>query len=372
MITTIRGIDILNDKALELMLEDDLVISIKDIAPSVDLPFILPGGLIDTQVNGFLGFDYSDPDLKEESIEMISKSLLKEGTFQHFATIVTRPEEIILRNIERILNARNRSELVKKCITGIHIEGNFISSVDGPRGAHDRRFVRKASIDEFDRWYEHSKGLLKCITVGAEVEGIVELIKHAVSCGVTVALGHTGACKKDIERAVEAGASVSTHLGNGIWQSIDRFENPLWAQMRNTNLTASVIADKCHVTPDLLWIISRCKETDKTILVSDLAPCAGLEKGRHKWGSLDVEIVDDLSVRLAGTPFLAGAGSCLFNDVFNYSECTGVSLQKAFRMATINPARQYKLDLSRLKFEVGTRAEFVVFDNNAHIKCIYA
>ena len=304
----------------------------------------IPYGMIDTQVNGYLGYDYSDPAFEASWTEKICSSLVRKGTLQHFATIVTRPEDVILRNIDLIVKAVDESETVKKCLTGIHIEGNFISSQDGPRGAHDGRYVRDADIREFDRWFEHSCGLLKYITIGAEAEGAVELIEHAISCGVTVALGHTGATSEQIRRAVDAGASVSTHLGNGIHQALDRFENPLWSQLREDRLTAGVIADLCHVTPDLLWIISRCKKPENIILVSDLAPCAGLPEGRLKWGSMDVEIVRDGSVRLAGTPYLAGAGSELLKDVFNWSKATGKSIQSAIDSATVIPIRKYGLE----------------------------
>lgn len=304
----------------------------------------IPYGMIDTQVNGYLGYDYSDPAFEASWAEKICLALVKKGTLQHFATIVTRPEDVILRNIDLIVQAVKESETVRKCLTGIHIEGNYISSQDGPRGAHDRRYVRAADKGEFDRWLEHSCGLLKYITIGAEAEGAVELIEHAVSCGVTVALGHTGATSEQIRRAVDAGASVSTHLGNGISSTLDRFDNPLWPQLRDDRLTAGVIADLCHVTPDLLWIISRCKKPENIILVSDLAPCAGLPKGRLKWGSLDVEITSDGSVRLAGTPYLAGAGSVLLKDVFNWAKATGVSLKNAIDSATVIPIRKYGLE----------------------------
>ncbi len=371
MDSVIRGFNILEEKAVELTVQDGIISKIKEIPESQNLPFLCPGGVIDTQVNGYLGHDYSSPDFKWEEAEEICKALIEEGTLQHFATIVTRPQETILRNIKAIVKARENSDLVRRSLTGIHIEGNFISDLDGPRGAHDKRYVRKASIEEFDQWLSASDGLLKYITVGAESEDVISLIKHAVSCGVVASLGHTGATKKQIDQAVEAGASVSTHLGNGIWQSLDRFENPIWAQLRNPKLTASIIADLCHVTPDLLWIISRCKDSSHIILVSDLAPCAGLPKGRLKWGDMDVEIVEDKSVRLAGTPFLAGAGSPLFKDVFNFSNCTSLSLSDSFKLATINPCETYNLDKSRLTLKEGKRAEFVLFDKDGGLKTVY-
>lgn len=371
MDAVISAINILDNKALELTLDKGVISSVKPVDPKPGMIYICPGGMIDTQVNGYLGLDYSDPLFSYESVWNICNALAKTGTLQHFATIVTRPHKTILRNIDCIVEARRSSKTVRNALTGIHIEGNYISSKDGPRGAHDKKYVRRASIEEFDQYLKHSEGLLKCITVGAEAEGVIDLIKHAVSCGVVVALGHTGAKAEQIDVAVEAGASVSTHLGNGNYQAIDRFSNPLWPQLRNDNLTASVIADLCHVNPDLLWIISRCKDTSHIILVSDLAPCAGLPKGRLKWGKMKVEIVDDGSVRLAGTPYLAGAGSSLFKDVFNFAKYTGLPLDKAFRPATENPVKTYSLDSSRLSIKEGQSADFILFDRDGNLKSVY-
>jgi len=371
MDAVISAINVLNNQAIEITLDKGLISGVSKTDPKPGMPYVCPGGMIDTQVNGYLGLDYSDPNFNYESVYNICNALAKTGTLQHFATIVTRPHKTILRNIDYIMEARRSSATVRNALTGIHIEGNYISEKDGPRGAHDRKYVRKASIGELDQYLKHSDGLLKCITVGAEVEGILELIRYAVSCGIVVALGHTGATRAQIEAAVEAGARVATHLGNGNYQAIDRFDNPLWPLIRNERVTASVIADLCHVTPELLWIISRCKDSSKIVLVSDLAPCAGLPMGKLKWGKMKVEIVADGSVRLAGTPYLAGAGSSLFKDVFNFAKVAGMDMQTAFRLATENPVNTYYLDSARLQLGVGQSADFILFDAQGNLGSVY-
>ena len=360
--------NILDGRAYQLTVSDGIISELKEIPLEDGLPLVVPGGLVDTQVNGYLGHDYSDPAITTADMEKISLELARRGTLRHFATIVTRPEQTILSCIDAIVKACNESEVVKNGLAGIHIEGNYISRLDGPRGAHDLEYVRPASIEEFDRWYEHARGLLRYITVGAEAEGVIPLIEHAVSKGVVVALGHTGASAAQIDAAVQAGARVATHVGNGIFQLLDRFENPLWPQLRNSGLAAGVIVDGCHVTPDLVWIISRCKDPESIILVSDLIACAGLPKGRMKWGNMDVEIVADGSVRLAGTPYLAGAGSHLLNNVYNYSVFTGKPLSQAFRAATLNPIKMYGLDEKLTVLQKNRPADFVVSDGPVVVK----
>jgi len=321
----------------------------------------IPGGLIDTQVNGYLGHDYSAQNFSMDEALTISLELGKLGTLQHFPTIVTRPQDTIVQNIKEIVKATHEYPQARDSITGIHVEGPFISKETGPRGAHDPLSVRPASIPEFDQWLEVSEGLLKLITLAPEAPGAIKLIDHAVKHGVVCAIGHSGASKNQIDEAFEAGASVSTHLGNGVYRQLDRFSNPVWPQLTNTKNTITIIADGVHVSPDLVHIFSMCKDDNHTILISDLAPVAGLKEKNLKWGNIAVDIADDGSIRLSGTPYLAGAGSSLLRNLLNYCRFTGKSLSSAVRMATINPIRTYGLDAQRVCLTQGKPVEMVMF-----------
>ena len=369
------ALNVLDGKGYEIRVEDGIIADLRECPDVPEGRFICPGGLIDTQVNGAVGFNYSGEDLDVNQVRLICEDLAKHGTLQHFATIITRPEELILRNLDVIVKAVEEDEFVRRSITGIHIEGNFISRLDGPRGAHDLRYVRDADIAEFDRWKEHARGLLKYITIGAEANGAEQLIRHAVSKGVAVAIGHTGATREQIDRAVDAGATLSTHLGNGIFAKLDRFENPIWPQLRNNGLTTGLIADGDHVTPDLVWVISRCKDSDHIILVSDLHHCAGLPPGRRQDGPLEIDIVKDGAVRVAGTPYLAGAGVHLLRCIWNYSHFTGTALKTSFRLGTANPIRKYSLNPERAELRKDQKAEFITFtesENGFELNSVFA
>ncbi len=370
-----KGLNVLDNKSYSIAVDNGVITDLEECNDAPKNSFICPGGLIDTQVNGCLGYSYTSEDLSVDQIRQICDELSRQGTLQHFATIVTGPEEVILRNLDMLTQAIEKHQSVRRNITGIHIEGNFISRLDGPRGAHDLRYVRDASIAEFDRWYEHSRGLLKYITIGAEANRAIDLIRHATAKGVNVAIGHSGATREQIDRAVEAGARLSTHLGNGVFAKLDRFENPIWPQLRNENLTTGLIADGDHVTPDLVWVISRCKDSDHIILVSDLHSCAGLPPGRRKEGPLEIEIVEDGAVRVAGTPFLAGAGVHLLRCVYKYARFSKTDPVAAFKLATLNPIRQYGLDPSRARLQKGQKAEFIAFEEangRYNLKAVFA
>ena len=373
------GLNVFDRKCYRIRVDEGVISAIEvlgNIKKKDVKTLICPGGLVDTQVNGYLGIDYSDPSLKAEDCDIICKELVKKGTFQHFATIVTRPQNVILDSIDKIIKRRKECRLVERAITGIHIEGPFISYEDGPRGAHELSYVRPASIAEFDQWYDHAQGLLKYITVGAESEGVCKLIRHAVAKGVVVSIGHTGATRDQIDKAVEAGASVSTHLGNGVFAKLDRFENPIWPQLRNEKLTTGIICDGHHVVPDLVWVYSKCKDTDHIIIVTDLSQVAGLPPGKMMWGTLPVEIMEDGIVVLCNTPNLAfaGAGSLLLQNTWNYASFSKTDYIDAFKLSATNPIRKYNLDLERAKLEVGKSAEFFSFtrtDKGYDIDTVY-
>ena len=370
-----KGLNVLDSKSYKVIVDDGIITGLTECQVAPKGSFFCPGGLIDTQVNGCLGYNYTGEDLSVEQVRQICMELARHGTLQHFATIITSPEQRILKSLDTLVRAIEQDDFVRRSITGIHIEGNYISRLDGPRGAHNLAYVRDASIEEFDRWFEHSKGYLKYITIGAEANGAEALIRHAVEKGVVVSIGHTGATKEQIDKAAEAGASVSTHLGNGVFAKLDRFENPIWPQLRNTKFTTGLIADGDHVTPDLVWVISRCKDSDHIILVSDLHHCAGLEPGRRMDGPLEIEIFKDAAVRVAGTPYLAGAGVHLLRCTYNYARFSQTDPVGAFRLSTINPIRKYNLDPQRAVLKVGKKAEFIAFTdtgNGYELQAVYA
>ncbi|MGP1507504.1 MAG: N-acetylglucosamine-6-phosphate deacetylase [Sphaerochaeta sp.] len=368
------GLNILDGKVYYIKInENNIIVDYKKIKEKKFKDFFCPGGLIDTQVNGYLGIDYSSEYLTHDNVEKVSGALLKNGTFQHFPTIVTRPQELILKNINTIVNTTKYSKLAQKSISGIHIEGPFISKENGPRGAHEVAFIRAANLYEFDEWQKAADGLLKIVTIAPEVKNAIQFIKHAVASGVTCSIGHTGASKKQIDEAVNAGANVSTHLGNGIYNLLNRSDNQILSQLANDVLNISLIVDGAHLTPQEVKVFSRCKKPNQIILISDLSPMAGLKGKNLKWGKIDVEVSDDGTVHMSGTPYLAGAGSMLLSNVFNYVRFTNASLAESFAAATINPVSVYKLDSERSSLKIGEKAEMIRFsiDANSNMETNY-
>ncbi|HWP68489.1 MAG TPA: amidohydrolase family protein, partial [Rectinemataceae bacterium] len=275
--------------------------------------------------------------------------------------IVTRPREQILRNLRAIALARRESPTIAAAIPGVHIEGPYISSEDGPRGAHDPRYVRDPDFDEFQEWQDASEGLVKIVTVAPEREGALAFIQQVAATGCVVAIGHSAAPPETIREAIAAGCTLSTHLGNGSHATLPRLKNYLWEQLAADELNAGIIADGFHLPASVLKVFARAKGLDRLILVSDVAAPAGLEPGRHLWGNLEVELFPDGHIGLADTPYLAGAGHLIDWNIPTFIRASGASLAEAIRLCTINPARLLGLGRYELRPSTGDKANLVLF-----------
>jgi N-acetylglucosamine-6-phosphate deacetylase len=179
---------------------------------------------------------------------------------------------------------------------------------------------------------------LKIVTLAPERTGAIPFIRSLVEAGVTPAIGHTGASPERILEAVEAGARLSTHLGNGSHAQLPRLRNYLWEQLASDALGAGIIADGYHLPHSVIKVFHRVKGRERLILVSDVGPMGGLESGVHKWGNIDVEVHPDGHLGLPGTEFLAGAGHLLDRGVAQFLRATGTSLEETLYLVTLGPA----------------------------------
>lgn len=241
-------------------------------------------GFVDLQVNGYLGVDFSSPDLTEEAFVATCRALRKNGTAAFLPTIITAPARVYQRNFALMHRALRWPE-VRAVVLGFHAEGPFISPEDGYRGAHDRDSVRApdtAFLDEMQGW---AGGEIRLLTVAAEVPGMAALIRHAVALGIRVSLGHQRANLEHLAQASAAGATGLTHLGNGLPRTLDRHPNPIWDGLASDGLTAMVITDGHHVPDSVLGSFFAIKGPG-IFPVSDASPVAGMPPGRfHALGN---------------------------------------------------------------------------------------
>ena len=316
--------------------------------------------LIDIQVNGFAGYDLNSDDVKTADVCQMVKSLWKTGTGFCCPTVVTGSNQRMSKSIQ-VITAALKDPTINRSIIGIHVEGPYISPQDGPRGAHPKEHVRQPNWDEFQRWQDIAEGQIKILTLAPETEGAITLIEKLRESGVVVAIGHTGAEHQQIQDAIQAGATMSTHLGNGAHAQIRRHPNYIWDQLAADELHASFIVDRHHLPPSVVKSMFRAKGLERAILVSDAVHLAGLEPGRYQFGSQDIELTSNQSVRLYGTDYLAGSAIELARGVENSVKFAEISLDQAFRLATVQPAGVLVLDNQIGSIQVGRNADYITF-----------
>lgn len=289
-------------------------------------------GLFDLQLNGYGGVDFNDPAVTPDEISRSLDTLQGTGVTRCLPTIITSSFEGFAACARAIVASGHPAN------AGIHMEGPYISPEDGPRGAHPREWTRKASADDFDRRQEEAGGRIRLVTLAPEVPGTLRLIEHLVERGVRVAIGHSGASKEAITDAASAGATMSTHLGNGCSDVLPRHPNVIWSQLAEDRLLAGLIVDGIHLPPEMVKSMVRAKTLDRTILVTDAVTCAGCPPGRYRLGPLEVELSPEGRVWSPTSGTLAGSALLLPNGVANLCRFAGLEIEEALPLASTHPA----------------------------------
>jgi N-acetylglucosamine-6-phosphate deacetylase len=266
--------------------------------------------------------------------------MIAAGVTTYVPTIITASEQKITAALRAVARARQSSTIVAGCVPYVHVEGPHISALDGFRGAHPAEHVRPPDLAEFARWQGASDGLVGMVTLSPHFPESCEYISRLSALGVHTSIGHTHASAEEIHDAVDAGARFSTHLGNGIAGMIPRHANPIWAQLSEDRLTATLIADGHHLPADTIKAMIRAKGIGRSILVSDAVALGGLPAGTYDAPiGGRVELHSNGRLSLAGTEFLAGAVLPLKDGIARAMTMAGISLGDSIRMATENPGR---------------------------------
>ncbi len=312
---------------------DRLASSMRSVRAAPDPPTIELPGLVDLQVNGFAGVDFSDRELSPEQVERAAEAMAKTGVTRFLPTLVSSPPDVFTAC------ARTIGRMRHPAIAGIHMEGPYLSPLDGYRGAHLLELLRDPDLDDFRRRQEAAQGRIRLLTLAPERPGALRLIEHAVAAGVRVAVGHTAASGAQLSDAVAAGATLSTHLGNGCPAELPRHPNVLWEQLGEDRLLASFVVDGHHLPPATLKAMVRAKTPERSLLVTDATAAAGMPPGRYALGGRPVELDGRGRVSAPGDGQLAGSALSLEAAIGNAVRFAGLALDEAVAMASVRPAR---------------------------------
>lgn len=344
----------------------DLVDSL--INPLTDADYLAPAW-IDLQVNGYAGVDYNSPVAPHEEIARSIRVLHSTGTGRFFPTVITGSPEDMAGSLKNLASAKS-SLPEGTAMEGFHVEGPHICPDDGPRGAHPKRWVRPPDIAEYQRWQELTDGNIRLVTLSPEWPDAARYIEKVAQDGVVVSVGHTNATAQQIQDAVAAGATMSTHIGNGAHAVMQRHPNYIWEQLAEDRLSAGFIVDGIHLGPAFFKVALRAKGVARSVLVTDASMPACSTPGIYKLGEQEVELTADNRVVLAGQTRLAGSALRMDRAIENTMRMAGVSLVEALSMANRNPARVGRIGGRQRGLSAGDRADIVVFSYDAATKSI--
>lgn len=306
---------------------------------SAALPWI-SAGWTDLQVNGFGGYDLNGERTTCEDVDGVTRALHSRGVASYLATVITGSHERMCQAMAAIAEYSCSGVSGAQSVWGIHMEGPYLSGEDGSRGAHPREHIRNPDWEEFQRLQEAARGMIRMVTLAPEREGALPFIRRLVAGGIAVAIGHTMAAGEQIEAAVDAGASFSTHLGNGSQPLLPRHPNYIWDQLAEDRLWGTFIPDGYHLAPPVLKAMLRAK-AGKSILVSDCTRFGGMPPGRYS--SLiggEVVLHSDGRLHTAENPrILAGSAVGLDIGIHNAVRYTDMSLEEAVAAVTVRPAQ---------------------------------
>jgi N-acetylglucosamine-6-phosphate deacetylase len=294
----------------------------------------------DLQVNGYGGVDFNQDDLTADALHAACERLEADGVAGILATVITDTLERMTRRLANLARLRESDPLAKRLIPGLHVEGPFISPVQGYRGAHPADAIRPANADDMHRLLDAGAGLVRLVTLAPEADDGAAVTRMLAKRDVRVSAGHTDASLDQLRGAIDAGLTLFTHLGNGCPMQMHRHDNILQRALSlSDRLNVMFIADGTHVPYVALQNYLRITELERTIVVSDAVAPAGLGPGRYTVGRWDLLIEEDMVARAPDRSHFVGSAITMKQAYANLTGPVGLSDADATRLTRDNPMR---------------------------------
>ena len=317
---------------------------------------LLAPGFIDQHCHGGNRGDFFAAD--EEAARTGAAYHASRGTTTMVASLVTASRQALREQVSALLPL-----VADDTLAGIHLEGPWISPQQC--GAHDLAQLRTPDLGEIEELLELAEGAICMVTLAPELPGALEAIEFLVANGVVAAIGHTEADFTTTVAAIDAGATVATHLFNAMPHLDKRNPGPVAALLNDPRVVVELIADGVHVHHAVIELVARAVGPNRLAAVTDAMGAAGAPDGNYVIGELDVTVADGIA-RLADSGALAGSTLTMDNAFDALVTGCGVDIVDASAMCSATPARAMGLT-DRGSVAVGQRADLVVLDDRLEV-----
>jgi N-acetylglucosamine-6-phosphate deacetylase len=321
---------------------------------TVDGAWIVPG-FVDMHTHGGGGHTFTTAD--PEQVRAGARFHLERGTTSLLASLVTAPPELMFAA------TTGYAPLVAEgVIAGIHFEGPYLSHTRC--GAQNPAYLRDPSLDELAKLLEVGGGTVRMVTVAPELPGALDVIRLLAANGVVAAIGHTDATYEQTLVGIEAGATVGTHVFNGMRPPHHREPGPVYALLASPGVTCEFVGDGVHLHDGTLAFATTVTGPRRAALITDALAPAGMPDGEYDLGGQQITVQDGIA-RLARNGAIAGS-TLTMDRALRRNVQAGMSIVDVARMAATTPAAAIGLsDVGALV--PGRRADLVVLDADLRV-----
>ncbi|MGY4383486.1 N-acetylglucosamine-6-phosphate deacetylase [Pedobacter sp. UYP24] len=310
-------------------------------------------GFIDLQIYGS-GGDLFSAYPTADTLKQMDQELLSKGTTGFLACVATNAPEVVAQSIEAAKEYRKDAV----GFLGLHLEGPYLN----PKrlGAHIEKYIKKATIDEVKRLVEDADGVVKMMTIAAELQDD-HVLAYLADQDIVLSLGHSDATFEQANSAYQKGFTTTTHLFNAMPSIHHRSPNLPSAVLNHPTAMASIIADGCHVDFEMVKLSYKLMG-DRLFLITDaVTPC--------HIGPYQHQLSGDKFITPGGT--LSGSNITLVQAVQNCVHHCDIPLSAALRMATYNPAKLMGLNTQNGSLFAGSFANLVFLDEDLRLLKVY-
>jgi N-acetylglucosamine-6-phosphate deacetylase len=315
--------------------------------------WVVPG-FVDIHCHGGGGESFSSPDPARVARAVTAHR--RHGTTTLLTSLVSRPVPEMARQVAGLAELTSDG-----LIHGIHLEGPFLSAARC--GAHDPSVLRPPDADSVNTLLAAGKGAVRMVTIAPELDGALLAIKRLAGAGVLAAIGHTDATEAQVLPAIDAGATVATHLFNGMRPLHHREPGPIGTLLDDERVSVELICDLVHVHPSVIRMAARHAGLERTVLVTDAIAAAGVGDGIYDVGGLAVTVKDGVPT-LAGGASLAGSTLTMDAAFRNLVRGCGLSILEAVTATSTQPAELLGLAKSTGRLATGLAADLVIMDES--------